>query len=341
MPTQTHQNQTQSHSAAQPSQAVNAGPAQASAGLTGARLDAAIQYNRTQNYSKARIRGFQSELGVPADGVIGAQTTKAVYAFQASRANLGNDGKIGSSTAAALTNNSNAPIQQNTHAATLTAAAVASAVRYDKGRGYDRPMVRLIQQKVGATPDGSFGPDTVRAVASWQLAQGLVGDGKVGNGTLAKMEIPNPAHENGGNNGQQEQAESGGPVPDGNVTANFAWSEFRSRGDNKAVPEPYRANVRRLCQALEVIRAAFGGREMVLNSGWRSSWWNKQVGGASASQHLYGRAADLKVNGISIARTKQVIEQLIQQGKIPQGGIGTYTTFCHYDIRGSAARWSG
>jgi hypothetical protein len=34
-----------------------------------------------------------------------------------------------------------------------------------------------------------------------------------------------------------------------------------------------------------------------------------------------------------------VIEGLIEQGKIKQGGIGIYPSWVHYDIRGTKARW--
>jgi hypothetical protein len=36
-----------------------------------------------------------------------------------------------------------------------------------------------------------------------------------------------------------------------------------------------------------------------------------------------------------------IIENLIAQGKIIEGGVGIYPTFVHYDIRGTKARWSG
>ena len=34
-----------------------------------------------------------------------------------------------------------------------------------------------------------------------------------------------------------------------------------------------------------------------------------------------------------------VVESLISEGLISEGGLGLYKTFIHYDIRGTKARW--
>jgi uncharacterized protein YcbK (DUF882 family) len=38
---------------------------------------------------------------------------------------------------------------------------------------------------------------------------------------------------------------------------------------------------------------------------------------------------------------KDTIVELIKEGKMKKGGIGLYTTFTHYDVRGFNRRWYG
>lgn len=55
------------------------------------------------------------------------------------------------------------------------------------------------------------------------------------------------------------------------------------------------ANLRNLCeQVLEPLRA-YVGQPIVIASGYRSAELNKAVGGAMASQHLTGEAADIRL----------------------------------------------
>ena len=94
-----------------------------------------------------------------------------------------------------------------------------------------------------------------------------------------------------------------------------------------------------LCEALEVIRAELGDKSLTITSGYRSEAYNSAIGGARRSQHVQGRAADIKVKGVPTKRVQQKIKALMEEGRIPLGGLGWYKSFTHYDIRGYRATW--
>lgn len=91
-----------------------------------------------------------------------------------------------------------------------------------------------------------------------------------------------------------------------------------------------------LVGVLQKIRAHFG-KPVTITSAYRTPGRNKAVGGETYSQHLYGRAADVKVKGVSPQKVAAYAETLLKN----TGGIGTYSTFCHIDVRSSKARWRG
>ena len=53
--------------------------------------------------------------------------------------------------------------------------------------------VKALQEKLGATADGSFGPGTEAKLKAWQAANGLTADGIAGPATLAKLGISESA----------------------------------------------------------------------------------------------------------------------------------------------------
>lgn len=99
-------------------------------------------------------------------------------------------------------------------------------------------------------------------------------------------------------------------------------------------------NVMLLADNLQVLRDHIGKPIRVI-SGYRSPTYNRKIGGARKSQHMTAKAADIKVTGMHPDEVREAILSLIKEGKMHVGGVGRYTTFTHYDIRGWNARWSG
>lgn len=128
------------------------------------------------------------------------------------------------------------------------------------------------------------------------------------------------------------------------LTPHFRLSEFRCRCGCE-IPADVEARVRTLAPVLERVRTEFG-RALEIQSGYRCAKRNAEVRGAKDSRHLYGDAVDFKVrNGkayFSGRELADVLERLIAEGVIPEGGVGVYgyaQDMVHYDARGKRARW--
>ena len=91
-----------------------------------------------------------------------------------------------------------------------------------------------------------------------------------------------------------------------------------------------------LVAVLQKIRTHFG-RAVTITSAYRTPPHNKSVGGTTYSQHQYGMAADIKVSDVSPKEVATYAERLLPN----KGGIGTYNTFTHIDVRGTCSRWKG
>lgn len=77
------------------------------------------------------------------------------------------------------------------------------------------------------------------------------------------------------------------------------------------------------------------GVPVTITSGYRCEIHNKDVGGANNSQHLIGKAADIRVNGYSPKDVYELLDQLYPD----KYGIGLYQNWIHIDVRSSKARW--
>ena len=120
---------------------------------------------------------------------------------------------------------------------------------------------------------------------------------------------------------------------DGNkaLSTNFKVREFAcSDGSDPIFIDTELVNV------LQKIRTHFG-KPVTITSAYRTPAHNKTVGGTTYSQHLYGRAADIKISGVTPKQVAQYAETLLKN----YGGIGIYNTFTHIDVRDICSRWNG
>lgn len=126
------------------------------------------------------------------------------------------------------------------------------------------------------------------------------------------------------------------------ISQHFDSSEFDSHDGTKYPDQWIEERLIPLCTALEKIRAK-AKASIRITSGYRSKKHNKAVGGASNSQHVQGIAADIQAEGVPARKLYQIILKMIDNKEIPNGGVGSYRGWVHYDIRCQfgmpAARW--
>jgi uncharacterized protein YcbK (DUF882 family) len=90
-----------------------------------------------------------------------------------------------------------------------------------------------------------------------------------------------------------------------------------------------------LIAGLEALRATIH-KPIIVLSGCRCGKHNAAEGGASKSLHVSGRAADIRVKGMT-ARTLYAAARLIPEFK--GYGVSDRGAFLHVDVREHSARW--
>lgn len=85
---------------------------------------------------------------------------------------------------------------------------------------------------------------------------------------------------------------------------------------------------------LDMLRLHFQS-PVTINSGNRCFNHNHQIGGSPNSQHLKGKAADIKVQDID----PQDVYNYLNGLYMDYYGIGNYKSFTHIDVRSKKARW--
>lgn len=122
----------------------------------------------------------------------------------------------------------------------------------------------------------------------------------------------------------------------------LSWKELACK-DGTPYPDKYKLDGRatKIALVFEDIRSIYGLPITVL-SAYRTPEHNRKIGGAKNSQHLEGRALDLRPpKGISIDQFYKDIKFKVDDFGIR--GIGRYQTFVHVDIRPTfkLVSWSG
>jgi uncharacterized protein YcbK (DUF882 family) len=89
-----------------------------------------------------------------------------------------------------------------------------------------------------------------------------------------------------------------------------------------------------LVQVLDYLRTVMR-KPIVITSGLRCEAHNTAVGGAQNSQHLSGKAADIKVIGLD----PETVYTYLDNKYFDKYGIGLYKSWVHLDVRPEKARW--
>jgi uncharacterized protein YcbK (DUF882 family) len=122
-------------------------------------------------------------------------------------------------------------------------------------------------------------------------------------------------------------------------SAHLSWAELACK-DGTPYPEEWRqSRAVALAHLFEAIRTACGDVPLTVLSGYRTAAHNRRIGGAQKSQHVQGRALDLRPpKGWSVAKFATLIRDVHLTG-----GLGIYETFVHVDVRPNdrLTAWSG
>ena len=123
------------------------------------------------------------------------------------------------------------------------------------------------------------------------------------------------------------------------LSKNFSKSEFMCSCGCE-MPNDVLENIQEVANQLQILRDRVNV-PIKVNSAYRCLKHNRSIGSNDSSQHPKGKAVDIVIRGYIPDKTANLIELLISNGDMLQGGLGKYNGFTHYDIghNGRRRRW--
>jgi uncharacterized protein YcbK (DUF882 family) len=120
-----------------------------------------------------------------------------------------------------------------------------------------------------------------------------------------------------------------------NLTEHFTFDELTSsetaerNGWDNTPNETELANLKRLAEFLEDVKAALGGKPIMVSSGFRGKQVNDAVGSKDTSQHRVGCAVDFRVPQLT---PDQVVQTIIASGLPYDQVIREFDRWTHLSI---------
>lgn len=162
--------------------------------------------------------------------------------------------------------------------------------------------------------DGLSGPKTIAAVRAFQTAEGLTADGIPGLVTRAALKdaVANDRF------AQDQSIPTSGQPPDAgsNPTVPGFWAGIRHiRPEecrckcNGVYCNGYPAEMQEAVVRIADAAREHFGKPIHVVSGLRCAQWNAIQGGVANSQHMYGEAMDIRIDGVDSETLRQFVSQ--------------------------------
>lgn len=149
-----------------------------------------VAISRDDHNKGEDIAYLQKFLGITVDGMFGRNSEAAVKEWQKTLKDVEPDGVVGPKSWALIPDvltDENIFKKSAKPTATATASSAKPVLRGLLKRGSRGANVKFLQQKLGLTADGIFGPNTQKAVRAFQTKNKLTVDGIVGPMTWGKL----------------------------------------------------------------------------------------------------------------------------------------------------------